>query len=205
MVEDLLERWAGAPAVRSRHVRSAHVDAQTLWDTAATIRLVADVLAGGDFYGDGDGGVGPIKAFAWPMLVQAAGLAELRGTRLALTKAGVKALGADPVSVIRTAWDRWLGTRILDELARIADQPLEADEFARVRRQLLSASAFMTDTITWRAYRLGEVLATGAATSLAEWYDRLAAVAAEDIRAAAESIFKERSRVVGWFIPEEPA
>ena len=94
---------------------------------------------------------------------------------------------------------------ILDELARIADQPLEADEFARVRRQLLSASAFMTDTITWRAYRLGEVLATGAATSLAEWYDRLAAVAAEDIRAAAESIFKERSRVVGWFIPEEPA
>ena len=94
---------------------------------------------------------------------------------------------------------------ILDELARIADQPLEADEFARVRRQLLSASAFMTDTITWRAYRLGEVLATGAATSLAEWYDRLAAVAAEDIRAAAEWIFKERSRVVGWFIPEERA
>src|SRR5207237_9569286 len=94
---------------------------------------------------------------------------------------------------------------ILDELARMADQPLEADEFARVRRQLLSASAFMTDTITWRAYRLGEVLATGAATSLAEWYDRLAAGDAEDIRAAAESIFKERSRVVGWFIPEEAA
>lgn len=39
MVEDLLERWAGAPAVRSRHVRSARVDAQTLWDTAATIQL----------------------------------------------------------------------------------------------------------------------------------------------------------------------
>ena len=94
---------------------------------------------------------------------------------------------------------------ILDELARIADQPLDVDEFARVRRQLLSASAFMTDTITWRAYRLGELLATGAATSLAEWYDRLAAVTAEDIRAAAESIFKERSRVVGWFIPEAPA
>ena len=94
---------------------------------------------------------------------------------------------------------------ILDELARVADQPLPEDEFARVRRQLLSASAFMTDTITWRAYRLGELLATGAATSLAEWYDRLAAVTAEDIRSAAESIFKERSRTVGWFIPEEPA
>jgi zinc protease len=94
---------------------------------------------------------------------------------------------------------------ILDELARVADQPLAADEFDRVRRQLLSASAFMTDTITWRAYRLGELLATGAATSLTEWYDRLAAVTPEDIRGAAEAIFKERSRTIGWFIPEDPA
>ena len=39
MVEDLLERWAGAPAVRSRHSRSSGVDAQTLWDAAAGVRL----------------------------------------------------------------------------------------------------------------------------------------------------------------------
>ena len=68
--------------------------------------------------------------------------------------------------------------------------------------QMLSASAFMTDTVTWRAFRFGQLLATGAATSLGEWYDRLAAVTAEDIRAAAESIFREKGRVVGWFVPE---
>jgi len=39
MVEDALERWAGAPAVRSRHQRSARVDAQALWEAAASIRL----------------------------------------------------------------------------------------------------------------------------------------------------------------------
>lgn len=39
MVEDLIERWAGAPAVRSRHTRSADVDPQTLWDAAASVRL----------------------------------------------------------------------------------------------------------------------------------------------------------------------
>ncbi len=39
MVEDLLERWAGAPAVRSQHARSAGVDARTLWDAAASVRL----------------------------------------------------------------------------------------------------------------------------------------------------------------------
>ncbi len=39
MVEDALERWAGAPAVRSRHSRSADADAQRLWEAAAAIRL----------------------------------------------------------------------------------------------------------------------------------------------------------------------
>lgn len=34
-----MERWAGAPAVKSRHTRAARVDAQALWDAAATIRL----------------------------------------------------------------------------------------------------------------------------------------------------------------------
>jgi zinc protease len=91
---------------------------------------------------------------------------------------------------------------ILDEIDRAAREPLSEAEFARVRRQMLSASAFMTDTITWRAFRFGQLLATGAATSLAEWYDRLAAVTAEDVRAAAASIFAEKGRVVGWFVPE---
>src|SRR3989442_5137465 len=67
---------------------------------------------------------------------------------------------------------------------------------------MLSASAFMTDTITWRAFRFGQLLATGAASSLSEWYDRLAAVTAGEIRAAAEAVFQEKGRVVGWFVPE---
>jgi zinc protease len=92
---------------------------------------------------------------------------------------------------------------ILDELARIARDALSDDEFSRVRRQMLSASAFMTDTITWRAWRAGQLLATGAARSLAEWYERLAAVTAEDVRAAAASIFGESGRTVGWFVPEQ--
>jgi hypothetical protein len=39
MVEDALERWAGTPAVRSRHSRSARTDTEALWDAAASIRL----------------------------------------------------------------------------------------------------------------------------------------------------------------------
>jgi zinc protease len=91
---------------------------------------------------------------------------------------------------------------ILEELDRIAREPLSGDEFARAQRQMLSASAFMTDTITWRAFRFGQLLATGAAASIGEWYDRLAAVTAEDIRASAAAIFKEKQRTVGHFVPE---
>ena len=91
---------------------------------------------------------------------------------------------------------------ILDELDKVTRSALSDEEFGRVRRQMLSASAFMTDTVTWRAFRFGQLLATGAATSPGEWYDRLAAVTAEDVRAAAESVFQEKGRVVGWFVPE---
>ncbi|MFW6723272.1 hypothetical protein ACHZ98_24570 [Streptomyces sp. MAR4 CNY-716] len=48
---------------------------------------VADVLEGGDFYEHE-----AIAAFAWPMLLQAGGLAQLTGGRLVLTPRGRAAL-----------------------------------------------------------------------------------------------------------------
>src|SRR2546430_17432325 len=91
---------------------------------------------------------------------------------------------------------------ILDELDKVARSALTDEEFGRVRRQMLSASAFMTDTVTWRAFRFGQLLATGAATSLGEWYDRLAAGPAGDLRAPAEAGFHGKGRGVGWVGPE---
>lgn len=88
------------------------------------------------------------------------------------------------------------------ELDKVASDVISDAEFARVRRQLMAATAFGTDTITWRAYRCGEVLSTGAAASIADWYDKLAAVTKEQIRDAAKATFTERSRNVGWFAPE---
>ena len=83
--------------------------------TAGGVRAVAAVLQGDEPCFD----EAPIRAFAWPMLVQAAGLAQLHGSRLGLTRAGSRALTADPAEVIRTVWGRWLDNKILDELSRI--------------------------------------------------------------------------------------
>ena len=88
------------------------------------LRTVDALLLGGDFYDDGiykeeDQKIGPIKAFAWPMLVQGGKLAVLVGKTLQLTKAGQKAL-TDPVEkTLAQVWQRWLKTTVFDELRRI--------------------------------------------------------------------------------------
>jgi hypothetical protein len=94
------------------------VSDKTRRPTAATTRAVAHALLSGEPYPD-ESGIGPIVSFAWPMLVQAAGLTELRGSRLALTNAGHKALSAPAPETVRRLWDRWMGTRLLDELSRV--------------------------------------------------------------------------------------
>ena len=91
----------------------------------ATLRLITEKLAGGDFYpwvekvNKWDQEVGPIKAFAWPLLLQAGGLALNTGGRLTLSPAGIKSLAAPPAEVVRGLWRKWLKTTLLDEFSRI--------------------------------------------------------------------------------------
>ncbi|HET7863612.1 MAG TPA: helicase-associated domain-containing protein [Burkholderiaceae bacterium] len=63
--------------------------------------------------------IGVIKAFAWPLLLQAAGLIQRQGSKSALSPAGRKALGAAPATVLRTLWQKWLKATLLDEFSRV--------------------------------------------------------------------------------------
>lgn len=82
---------------------------------ATTVKLVEDVLVGGDYYDAGE----PIAAHAWPVLVQAAGLARLAGTELELTARGADALARPGYERLAELWARWLKHVSFDELARI--------------------------------------------------------------------------------------
>jgi hypothetical protein len=97
------------------------VGGKTLRPTLATQKNLAELLQDGDWYGKEDilGGIGHIQAFAWPVLLQGAGLAKADGSTLKLTAKGKKALAGKRSHVIRDAWARWEKTKFFDEFSRV--------------------------------------------------------------------------------------
>lgn len=103
------------------------VSDKTLMPTKATLKAVASVLQGEDYYTEADEEpdldylepIGTIKPLAWTMLLQASGLTILEGKKLKLSKTGQKALTAAPEKTFKTLWKKWLKTTILDELRRV--------------------------------------------------------------------------------------
>jgi hypothetical protein len=113
--------------VMLRTVEQARVSVseKTALPSTSALRFLSEKLVGGDFYpwvpknDKWDQEIGPIKAFAWPMLLQAGALAIRSGGQLALSPAGVKALRNPPADVLRGLWNKWLKSTILDEFSRI--------------------------------------------------------------------------------------
>lgn len=102
------------------------VGPKTRRPSSRTVDLLGEVLHGGDYYpapkrvsGRWRQPIGLIRAYAWPWLVQAGGLAEPAPGKLTLTPAGRAAFGARPELTLRRIWKRWLANTLLDEFNRI--------------------------------------------------------------------------------------
>lgn len=124
------------------------VSAKTSRVTKGGANAIRRVLSHGDFYPEtlaprydwdvkiGDAGIRP---FAWGMLAQAANLAQINGSKLALSRTGQAALKKPPQEVIAKLWQRWLKTKLLHELNRVEiikgqkskSRPLAAAETCR--------------------------------------------------------------------------
>jgi hypothetical protein len=115
---------------------------------AATVSAVAGVLAGGDFYP-----AEPIAAFAWPLLIQAGGLAELAGSRLQLTAKGRTALGRPPAEAVRALWRSWVGKAVIDELSRVehlkGQRTTNTLTSAKTRRQTVASALARCPADEW--------------------------------------------------------
>ena len=96
--------------------------------TAASLRKIENVLMGGDFYCAEDeeelnkwdpGPLHPIRAYAWPLLLQSGGLAKRNGKKLDLTRKGKTALHAPFADTLKEVYRRWCNKGLLDEFRRI--------------------------------------------------------------------------------------
>jgi len=129
-----------------------NVSNKTMRTTEAGARTIASILEHGDFYLSGNDGneseIGYIKAFAWPLIVQSAKLAELSGSKLKLTKQGQKALNSPPHEVIRILWNKWLKTKIIDEFNRIDNIKGQKSKGKRVLSAVVERRGCVADTLS---------------------------------------------------------
>ena len=96
-----------------------------------------------------------------------------------------------------------LEAAIEEEIRRLAEEPVSAEELTRAKKLLAASEAFESETTTELAETLGEY-----ATDLA-WRDALdvgarrEAVTAEGLRDVCARLFDPRRRVVGWSRPAD--
>ncbi len=104
------------------------VGAKTGLPSAAAVRRIEALLLDGDWYKAADdedaprwagGPIRPIRAFAWPLLLQTGGLAKIDGGRLGLTPRGKKALSQPIQEVVSILYNRWRSKGTPDELKRV--------------------------------------------------------------------------------------
>lgn len=91
---------------------------------------------------------------------------------------------------------------VLDELKRLADEPVGREEMEKLRKQARAQWVYTGDGVSRQAVLLGstEIVADG--DYLSRFSERLAAVTPEAMQEAAARIFDDHNRTVGWYIPE---
>lgn len=99
----------------------ATVSEATQQPSASTVRLLRERLLLPDIVSTLEGARADeaIRPFALIMIVQAAGLARAKGTRLDLTRAGQAALDQPTVDLLKRCWESWAAWDKLDELSRV--------------------------------------------------------------------------------------
>jgi len=104
------------------------VGAKTGLPGTAAVRRIEALLLDGDWYDAADdeeaprwagGAIRPIRAFAWPLLLQVGGMAKIDGSKLGLTPKGKKALSQPFHEIVKHLYERWQRKGTPDELRRV--------------------------------------------------------------------------------------
>jgi zinc protease len=88
------------------------------------------------------------------------------------------------------------------EIERFLAGHIEADELARAKTRLIASNVYARDNQKTLAYAYGSGLTTGlTAREVHDWPDRVRAVTAEDVLAAAHAVLDAQHAVTGELLP----
>ncbi len=91
------------------------------------------------------------------------------------------------------------------ELAKILEKGVTDEELTRAKRQLIAAATYARDSMGTAARLFGIALATGGTIDQVEsWPDKIAAVTAKDVNAAAATVLKPANSTTGELLPAAP-
>jgi zinc protease len=89
-------------------------------------------------------------------------------------------------------------------VASFMEDGVDADQLARLKKQLRAQQIYARDNVDGIAQRYGSALTTGLTVAdVQAWPDILQAVTAEDIMAAAKKVIIPETSVTGWLMKEE--
>ncbi len=93
---------------------------------------------------------------------------------------------------------------LLEQIERLKDEPVSAEALERARSQLLADHLFQLDSVFYQAMQVGMLETTGAGyEALAEFEDRVRAVSAEDVQAAARRYLRREELTIGILQPAD--
>jgi zinc protease len=100
-----------------------------------------------------------------------------------------------PVAELEKAVDR--------ELRRVVEHGVETDEVRRATQRMQAAAVYARDSLAGPANIVGAALSIGRSLDdVAAWPDRIGAVTAADIQAAARAVLIERNSATGILLPD---
>ena len=92
---------------------------------------------------------------------------------------------------------------LAEALGEVASGGVTAEELERARRQIVANQAFGRDGPMAVVSQINEAVALGDWTLFADARDRVEAVTAHDVQAAAAQVIDDDRRTVGWYVPDE--
>jgi zinc protease len=92
---------------------------------------------------------------------------------------------------------------VLAELQRLADEPVGAEELEKVHKQARAQWVYMADGVSRQAVLLGSTEIVASLDYLDRFIERLTAVTPGAMQQVAGSLFSDRNRTVGWYLPDD--